>query len=148
MSVAGELLAGCAAAASISQLSVYILKTSLALGTFVEHTRQASSELRHVRTEVILLQHTLDILKDQLSGIDNDKLFLESYYVLLHHALEEICRTVDELHLACPEHSSSSLRRRDQVKFVLNDGNALKSRMQRLASSKDTLNTIVNVIIL
>ncbi|KAF2476990.1 ankyrin [Lindgomyces ingoldianus] len=148
MSVAGELLAGCAAAASISQLSVYILKTSLALGAFIESTRQASSELRHIRTEVILVQHTLHILKDQLSGIDNDKLLLESYHVLLHHALEEIYRTVDELHLACSGRSSSSLRRREQVKFVLKDRNAIKSIMRRLASSKDTLNTIISVIIL
>lgn len=148
MSVAGELLAGCAAAASISQLSAYILKTSLALGTFIEHTRQASSELRHIRTEVILLQHTLHTLTDQLSGITNDVLLPESYHVLLHHALGEIYRTVDELHLACPGPISSSLRRRDQVKFVLKDRNALESLVQRLTSSKCTLNTIIHLIIL
>jgi hypothetical protein len=101
MSGLGEVLAGVAAVASVSQLLAYLLQTSQVLATFYYNMEGAPSEILRIQQKLSMLHSSLKFFKLSLIDLEDEAFLPVDLKSLLESALQKVYNTMIELEQKC-----------------------------------------------
>jgi DNA repair ATPase RecN len=101
MSGLGEVLAGVAAVASVSQLLVYVLQMSQTLATFYNEMENAPSEINRVQQRLAMLHSGLAFFKASLTDLTDEAILPLELKTLLESALRKVYNIIIEMQQKC-----------------------------------------------
>jgi len=101
MSGLGEVLAGVAAVASVSQLLVYAMQISQTLATFYKEMENAPSEIMRIQQKLSMLHDGLKFFKASLTNLEDEAILPLELRTLLMSALQKVYNTIIEMQQKC-----------------------------------------------
>jgi hypothetical protein len=101
MSGLGEVLAGVAAVASVSQLLAYALQMSQTLATFYNEMENAPSEIMRIQQKLSMLHDGLKFFKTSLTNLVDEAILPLELRTLLMSALRKVYNTIIEMQQKC-----------------------------------------------
>lgn len=146
MSGTGEVLAGIAAVASVSQLLAYTMKVCQALVVLVRRMEDAPSELKRLKRKALLLHNGLRFLTSDIMNCDDSVLLPPELRTLLELALEDLHGIIDELGKKCLKQDAQTIcKLQNRFRFALLGRDRTESTLAQLRDSEGDLNFIIEL---